>query len=97
MALTFGDINLAADPIPVLSMFKEVTAPKRLSVIVEAESLFNDGTAAEAELPGPRGRGAGERRTYPLLWLRSTGHRRNEPDSSRDIILRANGQDVAGG
>jgi CPA1 family monovalent cation:H+ antiporter len=30
----------------VLAIFKEVVVPKRLSVIVEGESLFNDGTAA---------------------------------------------------
>jgi CPA1 family monovalent cation:H+ antiporter len=46
VALVFGAITAATDPISVLSIFKEVTAPKRLSVIVEAESLFNDGTAA---------------------------------------------------
>jgi CPA1 family monovalent cation:H+ antiporter len=46
VALVFGAITAATDPISVLSIFKEITVPKRLSVIVEAESLFNDGTAA---------------------------------------------------
>jgi Na+:H+ antiporter len=46
VALVFGAITAATDPISVLSIFQEVTAPKRLSVIVEGESLFNDGTAA---------------------------------------------------
>jgi monovalent cation:H+ antiporter, CPA1 family len=46
VALAFGAITAATDPISVLSIFKEVAAPTRLSVIVEGESLFNDGTAA---------------------------------------------------
>ena len=44
-ALVFGVLIAATDPISVLALFKEMGAPKRLSVIVEGESLFNDGTA----------------------------------------------------
>jgi CPA1 family monovalent cation:H+ antiporter len=44
--LLFGSIISATDPISVLSIFKSMTVSKRLSVIVEGESLFNDGTAA---------------------------------------------------
>jgi monovalent cation:H+ antiporter, CPA1 family len=44
-ALLFGAIISATDPISVLAIFKELAISKRLSVIVEAESLFNDGTA----------------------------------------------------
>ena len=46
VALVFGAITAATDPISVLSIFKELTVPRRLSIIVEGESLFNDGTAA---------------------------------------------------
>jgi CPA1 family monovalent cation:H+ antiporter len=46
VGLVFGAITAATDPISVLSIFKEVAIPKVLSVIVEGESLFNDGTAA---------------------------------------------------
>ncbi len=46
VALVFGAITAATDPISVLSIFKEMTVPRRLSIIVEGESLFNDGTAA---------------------------------------------------
>lgn len=46
VGLVFGAITAATDPISVLSIFKEVTVPKGLSIIVEGESLFNDGTAA---------------------------------------------------
>ncbi|HVA95383.1 MAG TPA: Na+/H+ antiporter [Candidatus Dormibacteraeota bacterium] len=46
VALVFGAITAATDPISVLSIFKETSVPKRLSIIVEGESLFNDGTSA---------------------------------------------------
>jgi monovalent cation:H+ antiporter, CPA1 family len=44
-ALLFGAIISATDPISVLAVFKELTVPRRLALIVEGESLFNDGTA----------------------------------------------------
>jgi monovalent cation:H+ antiporter, CPA1 family len=44
-ALLFGAIISATDPISVLAIFKDLAIAKRLSVIVEGESLFNDGTA----------------------------------------------------
>jgi Na+:H+ antiporter len=46
VTLLFGAIISATDPISVLAIFKEVSAGKRLSLLVEAESLVNDGTAA---------------------------------------------------
>ncbi|HYB43885.1 MAG TPA: Na+/H+ antiporter [Candidatus Methylomirabilis sp.] len=46
VALVFGAIVAATDPISVLAIFKTMTVAKRLSTIVEGESLFNDGTAA---------------------------------------------------
>ena len=46
VALTFGAIVAATDPISVLAIFKDMAVAKRLAVIVEGESLFNDGTAA---------------------------------------------------
>ncbi len=45
IALLFGSIISATDPVAVLSLFKEFGAPKRLTLIFEGESLFNDGTA----------------------------------------------------
>ncbi len=46
VALVFGAVTAATDPISVLSIFREMAVPKRLAIIVEGESLFNDGTAA---------------------------------------------------
>jgi monovalent cation:H+ antiporter, CPA1 family len=45
VALLFGTIVAATDPVAVLAVFGEVGAPRRLATIVTAESLFNDGTA----------------------------------------------------
>jgi Na+:H+ antiporter len=45
MALLFGAIISATDPIAVLSITKEMAVSKRLSLVLEGESLFNDGTA----------------------------------------------------
>lgn len=45
LALLFGSVISATDPVAVLSLFKEFGAPKRLTMIFEGESLFNDGTA----------------------------------------------------
>lgn len=45
VALVFGAIVAATDPISVLAIFKDMTVDKRLTMIVEGESLFNDGTA----------------------------------------------------
>jgi len=45
IALLFGSIISATDPISVLSIFEEMGVAKRLSMVVEGESLFNDGTA----------------------------------------------------
>jgi len=44
-ALIFGAIIAATDPISVLAIFREAGITSRLSVIVEGESLLNDGTA----------------------------------------------------
>lgn len=45
IALLFGSIISATDPISVLAIFKELRTVGRLSLIIEAESLLNDGTA----------------------------------------------------
>jgi monovalent cation:H+ antiporter, CPA1 family len=45
VALLFGAIISATDPIAVLSITKEMGVSRRLSLLLEGESLFNDGTA----------------------------------------------------
>ena len=44
-ALVFGAIISATDPIAVVAIFKSLGVPRRLSVLLEGESLLNDGTA----------------------------------------------------
>ena len=44
-ALLFGALISATDPISVVALFKDLGVSKRLSVIVESESLLNDGTS----------------------------------------------------
>ncbi|MFC6725649.1 cation:proton antiporter, partial [Halobium palmae] len=43
IALLFASMILPTDPVSVLALFEEVGAPERLSVLVEGESLVNDG------------------------------------------------------
>jgi CPA1 family monovalent cation:H+ antiporter len=43
-ALVFGALIAATDPIAVVALFKDLGAPKRLTILVEGESLLNDGT-----------------------------------------------------
>ncbi len=47
-ALLFGALIAATDPVSVIATFKEAKIHGRLRLLVEAESLFNDGTAAVA-------------------------------------------------
>lgn len=44
-ALLLGAILSATDPVAVVAIFKKLGAPKRLTTLVEAESLFNDASA----------------------------------------------------
>ena len=47
-ALVFGVLIAASDPVSVIATFNENKVQGRLRVLIEAESLFNDGTAAVA-------------------------------------------------
>lgn len=44
-ALLFGALISATDPVAVVALFRELGTPKRLTILVEGESLFNDATA----------------------------------------------------
>jgi CPA1 family monovalent cation:H+ antiporter len=47
-AIIFGILIAATDPVSVIATFREAGAHGRLRLLVEAESLLNDGTAAVA-------------------------------------------------
>lgn len=43
-AVVFGALVAATDPVAVTALLRDVGAPARLATVLEAESLFNDGT-----------------------------------------------------
>ncbi len=45
MAMLFGALMAATDPVAVVALFRTLGVPKRLQALMEGESLFNDGTA----------------------------------------------------
>jgi CPA1 family monovalent cation:H+ antiporter len=45
VALIFGALIAATDPVAVVALFRTLGVPKRLALLVEGESLLNDGTA----------------------------------------------------
>lgn len=45
MALVFGALISATDPVAVVALFRSLGVSKRLTILLEGESLFNDGTA----------------------------------------------------
>ncbi|NES97022.1 MAG: sodium:proton antiporter [Desertifilum sp. SIO1I2] len=48
VALLMGAILSATDPVSVVALLRELGAPKRISNLMEGESLFNDGVAVVA-------------------------------------------------
>lgn len=44
VAFLFGSLISATDPVAVLALFKDYGAPRRLALLFEGESLFNDAT-----------------------------------------------------
>ncbi|WP_017328220.1 sodium:proton antiporter [Synechococcus sp. PCC 7336] len=48
IALLIGASLSATDPVSVIALFRELGASKRLTVLMEGESLFNDGVAVVA-------------------------------------------------
>lgn len=44
-ALVFGALISATDPVAVVGLFRNLGAPRRLTTLLEGESLLNDGTA----------------------------------------------------
>jgi CPA1 family monovalent cation:H+ antiporter len=44
-AMLFGALISATDPVAVLAIFRELRVPRRVAMLVEGESVLNDGTA----------------------------------------------------
>ena len=68
-ALIFGALISATDPVAVIALFKELKANKRLTLLMDGESLFNDATAIVlfTVLVGMVGSGATSGFSGPLL------------------------------
>ncbi len=48
VAVVLAALLSATDPVAVLALFRRMGVPKRLEMVIEGESLFNDGTALVA-------------------------------------------------
>jgi CPA1 family monovalent cation:H+ antiporter len=44
-ALVFGALIAATDPVAIVALFRSIGAPRRLTTLLDGESLLNDGTA----------------------------------------------------
>ena len=70
VALLIAAMLAATDPISVVALFKEFTVSKRLGIIIEGESLINDGTSRIQYHPNQR---ASFKRACPTV-TRTTRH-----------------------
>ena len=80
-ALLFGVLIAATDPVSVISIFREARAQGRLRMLVEAESLFNDGTAAVA---------------FSIVVALAAGHSLSAPGIVRTALVTTGGGVLCG-
>ncbi|MDP8990391.1 MAG: sodium:proton antiporter [Acidobacteriota bacterium] len=80
-ALVFGVLIAATDPVSVIATFKESGVRGRLRLLVEAESLFNDGTAAVA---------------FGIVVARALGQHFTAFDLTRTLVITAGGGILSG-
>jgi monovalent cation:H+ antiporter, CPA1 family len=73
IALLLGSIVATTDPIAVVGIFRDLGAPKRLGLLVEGESLFNDAAAITL---------------YALLIDLLIGHHEQGPGEAVLVFLR---------
>lgn len=75
-ALVFGSLIAATDPVSVIATFREAGVHGRLRLLIEAESLLNDGTAAVA---------------FGIAVLFATGHPLTAVDLTKSLFAVAGG------
>lgn len=80
-AVLFGVLIAATDPVSVISIFREAQAHGRLRMLVEAESLFNDGTAAVA---------------FSIVVALAAGHSLSAPGILRTALVTTGGGVLCG-
>jgi CPA1 family monovalent cation:H+ antiporter len=81
-ALFFGALIAATDPVSVIATFKEAKAHGRLRFLVEAESLFNDGTAAVA---------------FGVVFAAATGSALSASGVAKTLVVSVGGGILCGG
>ncbi len=81
-ALFFGALIAATDPVSVIATFKEAKVHGRLFFLVEAESLFNDGTAAVA---------------FGVVFAAATGSAPSASGVAKTLIMTVAGGILCGG
>jgi len=72
LAFIVGAIVSATDPVSVVATFRSLGAPARLRTLVEAESLFNDGTAVVVFSIAVAAATGGVEPTSAVAWFAST-------------------------
>ena len=80
-ALVFGSLIAATDPVSVIATFREMRVHGRLRLLIEAESLLNDGTAAVA---------------FGIAVLVATGHALTAGGIARNLVEVAGGGILCG-
>lgn len=75
-ALVLGSLMAATDPVSVIATFRDARVQGRLRLLIEAESLFNDGTAAVA---------------FGLAVLFATGHPLTAAALAVNLVVTAGG------
>jgi monovalent cation:H+ antiporter, CPA1 family len=81
-SLLFGILIAATDPVSVIATFKEAGVRGRLRLLVEAESLLNDGTAAVA---------------FGVLLAFVSGNAPNAGNMAKTLLITITGGIVCGG
>ena len=81
-ALFFGALIAATDPVSVIATFKEAKIQGRLRLLVEAESLFNDGTAAVA---------------FGIMVIAATGGTLSVSGAAKTLVVSVAGGILCGG
>jgi monovalent cation:H+ antiporter, CPA1 family len=82
-AVLFGVLIAATDPVAVIAMFKDNGVTGRLRLLVESESLFNDGVAAVLF-------------TVALTWAQTSGDVATPAEVLKILVVTVGGGTLAG-
>jgi len=80
-AFLFGVLIAATDPVSVIAAFKDANSHGRLRLLIESESLFNDGTAAVL---------------FAICLQLAAGRMPSAPSAAMDLVVTIGGSIVCG-